>query len=111
MPFFDFVSVDSDVAVCGRLTEEDILSHVRHGDQQSEPDDANDEQDEEEEEEEPPRPSASDALAALQIVERYFTHEENAEHALGSISVLQRIVLETRFKRRTQGKITDYFSK
>lgn len=55
VPFFDFVSVDSDVAVCGRLTEEDILSHVRHGDQQSEPDDANDEQDEEEEEEEPPR--------------------------------------------------------
>lgn len=72
MKFEEFVDYDNDVAVCGELTDADILASVQPS--HSEDEEAGDEE-EEEEESDRSEPSTKEAREAIDELKRLFLNK------------------------------------
>lgn len=108
--FQSYVSVDDGVETSGPLTDADIIDAVCSS--RLEPEDCADLSDEDTDDtcQEPvPLPCASDVASALDTTARYFSGEENADAALELVQKLQAMLTESRFRKRVQLRITDYF--
>lgn len=105
--FDDYVGVDSDAAVCGALSDEDIVAEIVG--EQSVPEEAEDEDDDEEQE--PVRPSAAEVMGALNVARLFFSFEEGEEDSLRRIRMLEDRVSTVALREKKQKMITDFFAK
>ncbi|XP_077514515.1 uncharacterized protein LOC144125189 [Amblyomma americanum] len=103
--FADFVEVDSDAAVCGARSDEDIVAEVVG--EQSVPEEAEDEDDDEEQE--PVRPSAAGVMGALNAARLFFSFEEGEEDSLHRIRALEDRVTIVALREKKQKMITAFF--
>lgn len=103
--FTDYVDADKSAMVCGALTDEEIIAHVRGGEPAMEDDDG-----EEENEEAPVRPCASEVMEALDVVRRFFSFEEDGEDAFRHVQALEGKVMTAVFFKKKQKKISDFFA-
>ncbi|XP_077507331.1 uncharacterized protein LOC144116507 [Amblyomma americanum] len=105
--FDDYVQVDSDAAVCGARSDEDIVAEIVG--EQSVPEEAEDEDDDEEQE--PVRPSAAEVMGALNVARLFFSFEEGEEDSLRRIRALEDRVTTVALREKKQKMITDCFAK
>ncbi|KAK8783700.1 hypothetical protein V5799_009931 [Amblyomma americanum] len=105
--FDDYVEVDSDAAVCGARSDEDIVAEIVG--EQSVPEEAEDEDDDEEQE--PVRPSAAEVMGALNVSRLFFSFEEGEEDSLRRIRALEDRVTTVALREKKQKMITDCFAK
>ncbi|XP_077494382.1 uncharacterized protein LOC144105043 [Amblyomma americanum] len=105
--FDDYVEVDSDAAVCGARSDEDIVAEIVG--EQSVTEEAEDEDDEEEQE--PVRPSAAEVMGALNAACLFFSFEEGEEDSLRRIRALEDRVTTVALREKKQKMITDCFAK
>ncbi|KAK8764212.1 hypothetical protein V5799_033180 [Amblyomma americanum] len=106
--FDDYVEVDSDAAVRGARSYEDIVAEIVG--EQSVPEEAEDE-DDDDEEQEPVRPSAAEVMGALNVARLFFSFEEEEEDCLRRICVLEDRVTTVALREKKQKMITDCFAK
>ncbi|XP_064483000.1 tigger transposable element-derived protein 6-like [Ornithodoros turicata] len=107
--FSDYINADSGVAVCGALTDEDIICEVVSS--ENAPTDICDDDDEGEEEDPQVCPSASQVIEALNVARLFFSCEENEEGSLCHVYALERSLSAIEFKKKQQRMIADFFSK
>lgn len=111
IPFDEFISLDDNVAVCGELTDEEILADVIS---RTAADKSSDEEGEEEEEPATEQPilTSSQALTQVQELRRYAEAQTNvSDQVFQSLDVLQQFITSQRLGVGKQLKVSDFFSK
>lgn len=107
--FGDYVNVDSCAAVCGAVTDDEIIAQVVGGDEEpavEDDDDAN-----EEDGETPVLPSLSQVMEGLNHARLFFSFEEGEEDAFRLIRALEDKATAIAFREKKQKTITDFFCK
>lgn len=106
--FEEFVNLDENVAVCGELTDAEILTEVTT----KKTDNSSDEEEERPELAEKPIPTSSEALDHLQELRRYVEGQANVSDSLfQALNKLQEFTTLQRINSMKQLKITNVFKK
>uniref|UniRef100_A0A1B6C052 DDE-1 domain-containing protein n=1 Tax=Clastoptera arizonana TaxID=38151 RepID=A0A1B6C052_9HEMI len=101
--FEEYVNVDEQVAVCGELSDQDILAEVKNND-------LSDLEEEEGEEEEVLIPTTAEALQQLSVFLRYIEGQTNvSETVFQSLNVLESFVNFKKINSAKQSHFSKYF--
>ncbi|KAI4461513.1 argininosuccinate lyase [Holotrichia oblita] len=104
--YLHFVNFNEDVETCGELTDDDILSDIRHISLQEHQDDSD--SDSEGNLKFTP-PDVSEAMNALSIVRHFITFNNmTSEDLIPAVEKLEKAFEEQLFATTKQSKITDY---
>lgn len=111
--FGDYVNVDSCAAVCGAVTDDEIIAQVVGEDENPavDDDDANDEDDDDDVGETPVRPSLAQVMDGLNHARLFFSFEEGEDDAFRLIRALEDKAAAIAFRGKKQKTITDFFCK
>lgn len=105
----DFVNVDENVAVCGELTDAEIIDDVRGSETQDGDDESGDELVDISEK---CVPSAADATHHIIELRRFFENRSDvSESVFQSLNLLDSFVMAERLNCRKQVKISSFFEK
>lgn len=108
--FEDFLNVDEDVAVCGEITEAEIVAEVLGSEKQD--NDGEGSEDEITGVEEETVPSAADASNHVKQLRRFFESRINVSDSyFNSLNMLESFVMAERLNSRKQAKISHFFTK
>ncbi|XP_063230823.1 tigger transposable element-derived protein 4-like [Bacillus rossius redtenbacheri] len=106
----DFLNVDEDVAVCGDVTDTEIIAEVLGSEKQD--DDGEGSEEEIAGVEEEPVPSAADAMNHIKELRRFFESRINVSDSYFiSLIKLESFVMAESLNSRKQAKISSFFQK
>lgn len=106
--FSDYVNVDSCAAVCGAVTDDEIIAQVLGEDENpSVDDDANDE-DDDDVGETPVRPSLAQVMDGLNHARLFFSFEEGEDDAFRLIRALEDKAAAIAFRGKKQKTIANF---
>ncbi|KAH7972492.1 hypothetical protein HPB52_012661 [Rhipicephalus sanguineus] len=104
--FNDYIDADRCAAVCGTITDDDIIAQITGREAPVVDVGAVDEEDEA-----PTRPSASELMEAMHVARLFFSFEEGEEDAFRHVHAFKNKAMAIAFKEEKQTVITDYFRK
>ncbi|UYV72296.1 hypothetical protein LAZ67_9002504 [Cordylochernes scorpioides] len=109
----DLLNVDDDVAVCGEITDADIIAEVlNHNIEKQDGDEASGDEDESSVAGEMNVPSAAEATNYIMQLRRFFESKNDLSPSIfHSLNMLESFVLTERLNSRKQAKISDFFGK
>lgn len=106
----DFLNVDEDVAVCGEITDAEIIAEVLDSEKQD--DDGEGSDDEVAGVIEEPVPTADDAMNHITELRRFFESRiDVSDSYFNSLNMLESFVMAERLNSRKQAKISYFFQK
>lgn len=108
----DFLNVDEDVAVCGEMTDAEIIAEVLGNEKQDDDADGLGDEIAGSSAEEVPVPSAADAMNHVQELRRFFESRINVSDSyFNSLNMLESFITAERLNLRKQAKISSFFEK
>lgn len=110
--FEDFVGVDEDVAVCGEISDAEIINEVINNGEKQDGDESSGDETGDVSVAVESVPSAADAMNNIQILKRYFESKIKVSDSIfHSLNVLESFIITDRINARTQTKISNFFER
>lgn len=108
----DFLNVDENVAVCGELTDADIVAEVLDTEEQNDDGSGDEIVGSPADEEETPVPNAADAMTYLREIRRFVeSRNDVGDVQFKSLDVLESFIMAERLNSKKQAKISSFFVK